>query len=34
VAGGACSATLAAQANSKIINKGFDAAKLDYKLIY
>jgi len=34
VAGGACSAALAAQANSKIVNKGFDAAKLDYKLIY
>lgn len=34
VAGGTCSSALAAQANSKIVKRGFDAAKLDYKLIY
>jgi hypothetical protein len=34
VAGGACSSALAAQANSRIVNKGFDSATLDYKLVY
>ncbi|HTC93825.1 MAG TPA: hypothetical protein VK699_10270 [Terriglobales bacterium] len=34
VPGGACSATLAAQANSRIVNKGFDSVQLDYKLTY
>jgi hypothetical protein len=34
VAGGACSSTLAAQANSRIVNKGFDSVNLDYKLTY
>ena len=34
VTGGACSSTLAAQANSRIVNKGFDSVKLDYKLTY
>jgi hypothetical protein len=34
VAGGACSSTLAAQANSRIVNKGFDSVNLDYKLSY
>jgi hypothetical protein len=34
VAGGRCSSTLAAQANSRIVNNGFDAATLDYKLVY
>lgn len=34
VAGGGCSSTLAKQANSRIGNKGFDAANLTYKLTY
>jgi hypothetical protein len=34
VAGGACSSTLAAQANTRIVNKGFDSVNLDYKLTY
>jgi hypothetical protein len=34
VASGACSSALAARANSRIMNKGFDSAKLDYKLTY
>jgi len=34
VPGGACSAILAAQANSKIVNKGFDSVHLNYKLTY
>jgi hypothetical protein len=34
VAGGACSSALAAQANSRIFNQGFDTVKLDYKLTY
>ncbi|HTD22627.1 MAG TPA: hypothetical protein VK738_08235 [Terriglobales bacterium] len=31
---GTCSVILANQANSRIVNKGFDAAQLDYKLTY
>src|SRR6516164_7928862 len=34
VAGGACSSTLAAQASTRIVNKGFDSVNLDYKLTY
>lgn len=34
VAGGTCSNALATAANTRIVNKGFDAVQLDYKLTY